>query len=155
MQKTFQQNSYYQGLVQNLYCGTKGCFVAFMQFFYQFNQNCVFQPEFCDCLRLLFEKELENCEILSEIILRMGGDNKYFSSARKFLSGSSVEYIKNVERAFLADIELLEVNIIDVRAVINKIENMEIRAMLKKVLENKKYSLKKLKETYFKSHIIG
>ncbi len=151
----YQVNSYYQGLLQNYYGGANGCFVAFMHFFYQYNQSVVFQPELSECFEKLWQLELENCTILSEIILKMDGDNKYFSSSKKFLSGYNVDYIKNFSKIFLADIEFLEVNVIEIKNLINKIDNIKIKENLKKILKNKQFSLNFLKEKYFKLNLIG
>ena len=150
----FKENSYYEGLIQNLYSGTKGCFVSFMQFFYQYNQCKIHKGDFCECFETLFQNELKNCEILSEILLKMGGDNKYYSSSRKFISSSNVDYIKNFDKMFLTDIELLEYNIIDTKSLILKIENIKIKNLLKIILNNKKNSLKILKENYFRNNLI-
>ena len=148
-------NSYYEGLIQNFYAGARGCFSAFMHFFYQYNQSVVYGAEYSDCFKLLYETELENCKILSELLLMMGGDNKYYSSSRKFLSGYNVDYVKNFDKVFLYDIELLEINIIEVKSMIYKIENKVIKEKLKIILNNKKNSLKNLKENYFKNNLIN
>ncbi len=148
-------NSYYEGLLQNLYAGTKGCFSSFMCFFYQYNQSVVFAPEHSDCFYKIYNLELENCKMISELILRMGGDNKYYSSARKFLSGSNVSYIKDFTKIYLSDIELLEISMIEIKNIYGKVENFKIKDKLKKVLENKKNELKILKENYFKNNLIN
>ena len=113
-------NSYYEGLIQNFYAGAKGCFSAFMHFFYQYNQSVVYGAEYSDCFKLLYETELENCKILSELLLMMGGDN-----------------------------------IIELKSMIYKIENKVIKEKLKIILNNKKNSLKNLKENYFKNNLIN
>ena len=147
-------NSYYEGLIQNLFAGAKGCFSAFMHFFYQYNQCSVYFHDFGECFSKLYKTELENCEILSQVLIKMGGDNKYYSSARKFLSGYNVDYVKNLSKMFLSDIEMLEVNIIEIKSVILKVEDKKIRDVLKKVLDNKKMELRFLKEIYFKNNLI-
>ncbi len=149
-EKFYKTNSYYEGLIQNLYGGSKGSFVLFMQFFYQYNQMLVFNERFCDCFEKLYKNELKNCQILSKILLKIGGDNKYYSSSRKFLSGYNVEYIKSLHEIFSEDIELLEISIIEAKNIFEKVENLHIRQDLKIVIENKKNSLKMLKENYFK-----
>ncbi|MDE6583046.1 MAG: hypothetical protein K2K31_00125, partial [Clostridia bacterium] len=126
-----------------------------MHFFYQYNQIHFFAPEFSEIFEKLYQLELENCSILSEIILKMDGDNKYYSSSKKFISGYNVDYIKNFSKIFLADIEFLEVNIIEVKNLINKIDNVKIKEKLKKILKNKRFSLNFLKEKYFKLNLIG
>ncbi|MBP3431952.1 MAG: hypothetical protein J6K39_03775 [Clostridia bacterium] len=153
-EKAFKSNSYYEGLFQNLYGGGKGCFVAFMQFFYQCNQAATFNEEFSACFEKLFKFELKNCEILSKILIKMGGDNKFYSSAKKFLSGYNVTYHKSIEKMFLEDVELLEINILDVKGVIYKLEDERLREEIGKILTNKKEELKLLKEVYFKSNLI-
>lgn len=147
-------NSYYMGLIQNLYGGSKGCFVAFMQFFYQYNQSKVFDAKYQECFKKLYEIEIENCEILSELLLRMGGENKFYSSSFKFVSAQSVDYVQNFEKMFFSDIEFLEIGVADLKSVTSKIENLEIRKRLSRVLQNKKASLKILRENYFKNKLI-
>lgn len=154
-EEIFKVNSYYEGLIQNLYAGTNGCFSAFMQFFYQYNQSVVYAEEHKQCFFELYQLELENCSILSELIIKMGGDNKYYSSSRKFLSGYNIDYIKNFSKIFLADIEILEINIIEIKSIISKIENIKIKNKLKQILNNKRNSLKILKENYFKNNLIN
>lgn len=150
MKDFFKTNSYYEGLIQNLLGGSKGCFSVFMHFFYQYNQSRVFFDDWAQCFKTLFEKELENCQILSELILKLGGDNKYFSSSRKFLSGNNIEYLKNSSKIFLLDVELLEIGVLETKSLINKIEDGDIRFFLNMILKNKKQELKILKENYFK-----
>lgn len=150
MKDFFKTNSYYEGLIQNLLGGSKGCFSVFMHFFYQYNQSRVFFDDWAPCFKTLFEKELENCQILSELILKLGGDNKYFSSSRKFLSGNNIEYLKNSSKIFLLDVELLEIGVLETKSLINKIEDGDIRFFLNMILKNKKQELKILKENYFK-----
>ena len=152
--KNYNSNSYYMGLVQNLYAGAKGCFSAFMHFFYQYNQSLAYQPELSLCFKCLYESELENCQILSKVLLNMGGDNKYYSSMKKYLSGYNVDYVKNVSKVFLLDVELLEYNMIGLKSTIAKVDNLDIKECLKQVLANKKKSLKILKEKYFKNNLI-
>ena len=153
-EEIFKTNSYYEGLIQTLYGGGKGCFSAFMHFFYQYNQSVIFATDNSECFKELYTRELENCQILSQLLLKMGGDNKYYSSSRKFLSGNNVDYIKNFQKIFLFDIELLEIGVLETKSLLTKIENLAIKNQLKRVLENKKQCLKMLKETYFKNNLI-
>ena len=96
----------------------------------------------------------KNCKILSSILLDMGGDPQFFSSSRKFVTTRSVNYVKDAGRMFLTDIELLEINILDLKSALAKIENQVVKEKLKLVLENKKNQLKFLKKEYFKNQII-
>lgn len=154
MKNLYKTNSYYEGLLQNFFAGSDGCFAVFMHFFYQYNQSAVYFPQFEECFKILYMTELENCQILSQILIKMGGDNKFYSSSRKFLSGNNVDYIKNISKIFLLDIELLEVNILEVKGIICKIDNQNIKKELVSILQNKKDSLKILKENYFKNNLL-
>ena len=149
-QNLYKTNSYYEGLIQNLFGGAKGSFALFMHFFYQYNQSAIFAIDYIDCFKQLYLLELKNCEILSQIILKMGGDNKYYSSQRKYLSGNNVDYVKNIERILVTDIEFLEISVLEVKSIINKIDNFEIKRELQFVLDNKKKLLKMLKVIFFK-----
>lgn len=155
VKEQYIKNSYYQGLVQNLYGGSKGCFSAFMQFFYQYERCEQFMPQFQGTLRKLYENELKNCKILSKIIIKMGGENKYYSSSRKFLTAASINYVQDFSKAMLADIELLEIGILELSSTINTISCKKITDELLVVLENKKSSLRLLKENFFKANMIN
>ena len=49
---------------------------------------------------------------------------------------------------------MLEVQMIETKNCIYKVENEKIKSVIKKLLENKKKSLKILRENYFKNNII-
>ncbi len=154
MSEILKLNSYYEGLLQNLFGGAKGCFSNFMNFFYQYNQVKIFSPENAACMQILYETELKNCEMLSQLLIRSGGDNRYFSSSRKYLSGFNIDYSKAASKMFVCDVELLEIGIIEVKNVLQKIENKIIKEKLKIILENKKNELKILKETFFRNNML-
>ena len=141
------------GLVQNLYAGKNGSILLFLQFFYQYNLSEKF-PQFSECFALLLKNEFENCHILGEILLEMGGDPQFFSSAHKHINACSVNYSKDLDKIFLCDIEQLEIHTLDIKSAISKIDNLFLKEKLKKVLENKKNSLKMLKEFYFRNKIV-
>ena len=141
------------GLVQNLYSGKNGCILLFLQFLYQFNISKNF-PQFSDCFSLLLKNEFENCRILGDVLLEMGGDPQFCSSSHKHFSSCSVNYCKDPDKIFLYDIEMLEIHSLDLKSAISKIDNLFLKEKLKKVLENKKNSLKLLKEFYFKNKIV-
>ena len=104
-------------------------------------------------MKFLYKAELENCEILSQVLIFIGGDNRYFASSRKYLSGFNVDYCKAISKMFVCDVELLEIGIIEVKNALQKIENKTIKEKLKKILDNKKNELKLLKETFFKNNM--
>lgn len=149
MRDFFKTNSYYEGLIQNLYAGSNGCFSMFMHFFYQFTQSAIFFEEYKSCFEKLYQAELENSRILSELLIKIGGDNKFYSSSRKFLSGNNVDYIKNSSQIFSYDVEMIEVSILECKSLINKIDDNNIKQYLHRILDNKKLEMKILKEQYF------
>ena len=154
MKEMIRLNSYYEGLIQNLFGSSKGCFSNFMTFFYQYNQVKEFSPENVECMKFLYKAELENCEILSQVLIFIGGDNRYFASSRKYLSGFNVDYCKAISKMFVCDVELLEIGIIEVKNALQKIENKTIKEKLKKIIYKKKNELKLLKETFFKNNML-
>lgn len=141
-------NSYYQGLIQNLLGASNGTFVCFMQFFYQYCQSR--GKEIFLCFEKIYQNELKNCEILSEILIEIANESKFCSSSRKYLSASNVNYSQDFEVMFKSDVELLEISISEIKSVILKIENENVKEKLKKILASKKQSLRLLKENYFK-----
>ena len=142
-------NSYYQGLVQDLYSGKDGEFVCFMQMFYQAN-CCKLSRKSIDLFERLAKKELKICEILSCLLQKFGCDWQYCSSAKRFVSGKDVAFVKDFKKMLMLDIELFETAIVNIKNSISKIEDCEIRANLKKILVIKKESLNILKEEYIR-----
>ena len=142
------KNSYYEGLLQDLFCGNDGFFTIFLHFFYQFNQFFVYNNNFSQIFKFVYMKELENCEVISNLLILIGGDAKYYSSSKKFLSGSGIDYVKNLKSAFELDIELLEKSLIDVKNALAKIDNFEIKDKLKIIVKNKEEELDKLKNSF-------
>ena len=151
----YNANSYYEGLIQNYFCGADGCFVVYMQFFYQLNQVAVYNVGLVQVFRELCAIEIENCEKIAQLLIRMGGDNKYYSSVKRFLSGYNVDYVKTLPQMLASDIEILECNVIELKNIISKIENSQIKNVLKIVLENKKKELRMARESLIKCNNSG
>lgn len=139
------KNSYYQGLLCDLYAGKDGCFVCFMQMFYQ-NNLCKSLEREVDFFEVIAKKELKNCEILSRLLTKVGGDLQYHSSSRVFISGKTIDYVKNLKKMIESDVELMEVSQVNLKNAISKIDDKQIVGDLKKVLQNKRESLSLLKE---------
>ena len=91
--------------------------------------------------------------MLAEILVEMGADAKFFSKSKTFLSGYNVDYSRNISKIFLSDIEKLELHLIEIKSIILKVRNKRIKEKLNPVLENKKKSLKILRENYFKYNL--
>lgn len=142
------KNSYYEGLLQDLFCGNDGFFTIFLHFFYQFNQFLVYNNNFSSIFKYVYMKELENCEVVSNLLVLMGGDAKFYSSNKKFISGSGIDYVKNLKSAFELDIELVEKSLIDVKNALVKIDNTKIKEKLRIVIKNKEEELDKLKNGF-------
>ena len=142
------KNSYYEGLLQDLFCGNDGFFTIFLHFFYQFNQFLVYNNNFSSIFKFVYMKELENCEVVSNLLVLMGGDAKFYSSNKKFISGSGIDYVKNLKSAFELDIELVEKSLIDVKNALVKIDNAKIKEKLRIVIKNKEEELDKLKNGF-------
>lgn len=143
------KNSYYEGLLQDLFCGNDGFFTIFMHFLYQYNQIFVFYPKFEKEFEKLFQTEIEVCNILSKIIIEMGGDAKYYSSTKKILNGN-IDYIKSLSSIIDVDLELVEKGLIDVKNVLSKVDNIRIKTELRKVVALKEFEEKILKEIKIK-----
>lgn len=142
------KNSYYEGLLQDLFCGNDGFFTIFLHFYYQFNQFFVYNNNFSSIFKFVYMKELENCEVVSNLLVLMGGDAKFYSSNKKFISGSGIDYVKNLKSAFELDIELVEKSLIDVKNALVKIDNTKIKEKLRIVIKNKEEELDKLKNGF-------
>ena len=142
------KNSYYEGLLQDLFCGKDGFFTVFMHFFYQKNQIFEYYPDFYKDFCEVLDFELKACSRLCELIIELGGDAKFYSSTKKYLSGSGVDYVKNLHAILELDIELVEKGRIDLKNVYSKVENANLRASLNEILILKNEELNILKNAY-------
>ena len=147
------KNSYYEGLLQDLFCGNDGFFTIFMHFFYQKNQIFVFYPSFSKDFEKLVSLELESCNTLSRVINEMGGDSKYYSSSKKYIFGK-IDYVKNLESIVDLDLELVEKSLIDTKNVLSKVDNHKIKNQLENILSIKKEEEKILKNIKFNLFLI-
>lgn len=146
--KLFLKNSYYEGLLQDLFGEKDGFFTILMHFLYQKNQIFINYPDFASDFEELLSLELKSCEKTSELIIGLGGDAKFYSSNKKYISGSGVDYVKNLRPILELDIELVEKSIIDIKNAYSKIENASVRAVLNEILIIKKDELNILKNCY-------
>ena len=146
--KFISYNSYYEGLLQDLFCGNDGLFSLFLHFFYQYNNIFVFNNNFSNKFQTLYKLELESCEKVCQLIFYMGGDAKYYSSTKKYISGMNIDYMKNLKSTLELDIELVEKSTIDIKNTMAKIENKEIKKQLNEILKIKTVEEKILKDIY-------
>lgn len=130
-----KNNSYYLGLIQNLYAGSEGEMVSFLQLFYQTNIVCPFNENFANSLCKMAMEELENAHKLSILLQTLNGDPIYATSQGKWLGARSVDYVKNFEKIIDLNIELKNKKIIDYKTTISKIDDIQINNVLKEILE--------------------
>lgn len=146
--KILLKNSYYEGLLQDIFCEKDGFFAIFMHFFYQKNQIFVNYPSFEKDFEELLRLELECCEKISNLIIELGGDAKFYSSSKRYISGSGIDYVKNLSAILELDIELVEKSVIDIKSAYSKIDNAFLRASLNEILILKNAELDILKNCF-------
>lgn len=140
-----EMNSYYQGLIQNLYGGKNGCFVAFMQFFYIYisisdvQQKLVYEK--------LYKQQLKNCINVASILQRSHLDVKYMSSDLKYLSGRDIFYLYDVNLVKKFCVEKVETLITELKSTYEKIDLLDIKEKIKIILLKEKEILKIIKNT--------
>lgn len=143
------KNSYYEGLLQDLFCEKDGFFAVFLHFLYQFNQIFVFYPNFKSDFEKLYMLELESCNLISRLINEIGGDAKFYSSNKKIFCGN-IDYLKHLPHIVDMDIELVEKSLIDLKNALYKIDNILIKTELRKILPLKEKEEKILKDLKIK-----
>lgn len=141
-------NSYYLGLVQNLYAGSEGELACFLQTTYQFDVLEQSAPEVSELLKKISEQDKKHLSILSHIILMLGGDPKFFNAQNKWFSTREVDYVQGVKQIVSYDIELKEKIIIDYKSTMQKISSPDIKAVLERILADENNHLQALKNIY-------
>lgn len=144
--KRLKPNSYYCGLLQNLYSGNESAINLLLQFIYDANILSAFSN---DIAKLFYEfafNELRNQYVLSQCIIMLGGDPMFINSQSKWHSGRSVDYVKDIKQILLLLIENNEKIILDYKTTISKIDDLEIRKHLFTILKTEKYHHSKLLE---------
>lgn len=129
-------NGYYQGLITNLYSGSEGEVLTFMQEMYQANIVYPFEKEQYEFLKKLYEDDLIHINRLCQILVLMGGDPKYLSVNNVWISGRSVDYVKSYKQILYTNLELKEKTIIDYKTAISKINDENINLILSLNIED-------------------
>ncbi len=129
-------NGYYLGLVNNLYAGTEGEVLTFLQEMYQANLVYPFEKEQYEFLKKLCDDDVVHTNRLAEIIVLMGGDPKYLNTHNIWISGKNVDYIKSYKQILYTNLELKQKIIIDYKTTINKISDNNINLILSLNLED-------------------
>ena len=146
--KGIKNNSYYQGLLQNLYAGGDGEMACFFQFTYQSFILSPFGSEHSKLFSEIAEEDLVHAKHLAEGIISLGGDPAFMSTQGVWLSGRVVDYVKGVKQMVGINIEIKEKLIIDYKTTIAKIDELRLRRMLEGILEEEENHLAKLKTIY-------
>ncbi|MGI5841920.1 MAG: ferritin-like domain-containing protein [Christensenellales bacterium] len=141
-----KHNSYYLGLVQNLFCGKEGKIVSFLQLSYQANVLSVFGNRFSSFFSKLANDELFHIKLLSEAIVALGGDPVLTDNKGLWLSGRWLDYVKDVKQMLWLNIELKQKTIIDYKTTISKIDDVQVKNVLNLILKDEQEMLNALKE---------
>ena len=146
--KGIKNNSYYQGLLQNLYSGGDGEMASFFQLTYQNFILYPFGSEHASTFAQLAEEDLLHAKHLAQAIISLGGDPAFCSTQGVWLSGRVVDYIKGVKQMVGINIEAKEKLVIDYKTTISKIDEIQIKRMLEGILQEEEEHLSKLKSIY-------
>ena len=149
--KRIRRNSYYTGLLQNLFAGSESATNSVLQYSYNANILAPFYPEISNEFYEMVFDEIKVHYILSQLILLTGGDPVYSNAQGKWLGGRSVDYVKDIKQLIMLSVENMEKLIIDYKTVQSKIDDTEIKKYLTQILEienNNRIKLLKLKKKY-------
>lgn len=141
-----KHNSYYLGIVQNLYCSNESEIVCFLQFEYQKNLLLPFGNDFGRFFGNIAQEDLFHSSLLAEAIISLGGNPVYCDNQGKWLGGRRIDYVKNIKAMLELDIELKEKMIIDYKSAISKIDDIKIKKMLEMIVKDEEACYSKLKE---------
>lgn len=145
--KTHCKNSYYSGLLQNLFAGSEGEVVLFLQLQYHANILRSYNEKISSVLNEMSLTDLRHQQLLAHAIEMTYGNPIYATSQGKFIGGRQIDYIKDTKLILHANLEAKEKSIIDYKLAISKIENVQIKLLLSAILadeENHRLILKKL-----------
>lgn len=143
--RNLPHNSYYQNLILELYSGSEGFVINYLQFLYQYNLFYNKNKTYEDAFKYLIDCEFECISLISEILSVLGCDTKFVSNQGKFISGRQIDYVKDLMQILLLDIENIEKNIIEIRSIIQKVSINAIKNQLREILAIKQTELKFLK----------
>lgn len=145
--RNFSNNSYYAGILQNLYAGSEGEVVTFLQLRYHTYTLSRFNFALSETLNKIAADDLKHQELLAHAIQMTSGDPLYSNSEGKWIGGRQIDYVKDTKQILVLNLESKEKAIIDYKLAISKIENAQIKALLSAILvdeENHRTQLKKL-----------
>ncbi|MDD4110518.1 MAG: manganese catalase family protein [Clostridia bacterium] len=132
--RDYCKNSYYSGILQNLYSGSEGETAVFLQFRYHSYILDRFNEDLSQLLRAISFDDLKHQELLANAIQMTSSDPKYCNSEGKWLGGRQIDYIKETRQVLALNLELKEKTVIDYKIAISKIDNQQIKELLSAIL---------------------
>ena len=139
-------NSFYAELLQNLYAGPYSEIISFLQFSYQSFLLTPYGNKIGKTFERLASEDLLHAKKLAEAIVMLGGKPEYKSSSGKFLGGRNINTDSNISAMIVADVELKENAIINLKTTLAKIDNKFIQNLLNSIINEEQYHLNLLKE---------
>ena len=141
------KNSYYCGLLQNLFAGSEGEVVIFLQLQYHANTLSSYNEKISNVLNEISITDLKHQQLLAHAIQMTYGNPIYATTQGKYISGKQIDYIRDTKQIVQINLEAKEKSIIDYKLAISKIENLQIKLLLTAILadeENHRLILKKI-----------
>lgn len=129
---TFCNNSYYAGILQDLYAGKEGEMVMFLQFRYFSYVLSGFHPKLSNILQEIAYDGLKHQNLLAYAIQMTSGNPIYKSD--KWFSGDQIEYIRETKKILSLSLKSKERSIINYKFAISKIDNLQIKSLLSSIL---------------------
>ncbi|MEG6585762.1 ferritin-like domain-containing protein [Dendrosporobacter sp. 1207_IL3150] len=143
--KVVEPNLYYAQLLMDDYAGVVSEFTAISQYLYHY----FLTKKVDEKLGKLFENvsinEMLHMEILSDIIVKLGGDPQIrgsFSTNNRFWNGKFIYYGDDICEQLKADIEAEYAAIEEYRKHIRLINDRYIQAILKRIILDEKVHIK-------------
>ncbi|MEG1499470.1 MAG: ferritin family protein [Clostridia bacterium] len=141
-------NSYYAGLLQNLFCGDDSEVCSFLSFRYYIYCLSPFYESVVTVLQKIAQQELKHQEILANAIIMLGKNPVYYDAQCKWFSTRSIDYIKNLKDVLSFSREKKEKAIIDYKLAMSKISNFEIKNLLERILIDEEKHLEWILKLY-------
>ena len=145
--KKLNANSYYLGLIQNLYSASEGELPSFLQTFFQatITQST---PKLHALLKKISEQDKKHMEILADAIIKLGGTPKFFNAQSKWFTTREIDYVQGIKQIISYDIEMKEKMVLDYKSTIQKVSSPELKAFLQRILDDEINHLEQLKNIY-------
>lgn len=140
-----RKNAYYAGLIQNLLFGSEGVCIFVLQLKYQISILENFNEGLSKTLYEIMEVEELHEKFLSHAILMTGGDPMLCNSQSKWISGRNIDYVKEIKQIIALNLEIKEKALLDLKSAFLKIDNNEIKNLLKTIIDDENITIKKFK----------